>query len=223
MDLEVRHAATVILLRDGPDGLETLMLRRDSRLDFAGGHWVFPGGRIDEADRDPARPDDELATAERAAIRETVEEAGLHVRPGDMVAFSHWTPPAMAAKRYLTWFFLAAAPDGVVEIDQHEIREHQWMTPQSALLRRNAGEIELSPPTWITLEQLAVYVSVEDALAQARAASPERFETRIASVPGGIIAVYHGDAAYESGDPDAVGGRHRLWMLGDGWRYERNC
>ena len=43
-------AATVVLLRDGADGVETLMLRRDSKLAFAGGAWVFPGGRIDPED-----------------------------------------------------------------------------------------------------------------------------------------------------------------------------
>ena len=36
-------AATVILLRDAADGLETLMLRRNSKISF-GGMWVFPGG-----------------------------------------------------------------------------------------------------------------------------------------------------------------------------------
>mgnify|MGYP003343572357 CR=1 FL=1 len=45
-------AATVIVLRDTADGLETLMLRRASKLSFAGGLWVFPGGRVDDADRD---------------------------------------------------------------------------------------------------------------------------------------------------------------------------
>src|SRR5262249_4861335 len=35
-------AATVVLVRDGVDGLETLMLRRDAQLVFAGGAWVFP-------------------------------------------------------------------------------------------------------------------------------------------------------------------------------------
>ena len=43
-------AATVVLLRDGDDGVETLMLRRDTNLAFAGGAWVFPGGRIDPDD-----------------------------------------------------------------------------------------------------------------------------------------------------------------------------
>jgi 8-oxo-dGTP pyrophosphatase MutT (NUDIX family) len=48
-------AATVVLLRDAAGGLETLMLRRNSKLAFAGGAWVFPGGRIDPEDYPAAR------------------------------------------------------------------------------------------------------------------------------------------------------------------------
>ena len=53
-------AATVILLRDAGDGLETLMLRRNSKIVF-GGMWVFPGGRIDDADWHDVDASDELA------------------------------------------------------------------------------------------------------------------------------------------------------------------
>ena len=41
-------AATVILLRDSAQGMETLMLRKNSKIAF-GGMGVFPGGRIDDA------------------------------------------------------------------------------------------------------------------------------------------------------------------------------
>ena len=43
-------AATVVVLRDAPGGLETLMMRRISKLSFVGGMWVFPGGRVDDDD-----------------------------------------------------------------------------------------------------------------------------------------------------------------------------
>jgi 8-oxo-dGTP pyrophosphatase MutT (NUDIX family) len=105
-------AATVILLRDGADGLETLMLRRDSKLAFAGGMWVFPGGRVDPGDYgdDP----EDLDTASRnAAVRESFEESGLVVTADVMVPFAHWTPPPEAPKRFSTQFFVAPAPEGV--------------------------------------------------------------------------------------------------------------
>jgi 8-oxo-dGTP pyrophosphatase MutT (NUDIX family) len=88
-------AATVVLLRDGRDGLEAYLQLRPMGMGFAGGLWVFPGGRVDAGDRDPgvdgrwAGPSPAvwaerlgLPVAEArghvvAACRETLEEAGL--------------------------------------------------------------------------------------------------------------------------------------------------
>jgi 8-oxo-dGTP pyrophosphatase MutT (NUDIX family) len=218
-------AATVILVRDAPAGLEVLMLRRNSQLAFVGGMWVFPGGRVDPGDVPDPIPDDpleaELAAARAAAVREAAEEAGLVVDAEGLVPFSHWTPPPITPKRFLTWFFLGAAPMGGVTIDGGEIHDHGWMSPQLALERRAAGEIDMAPPTYITLDRLAGYPDVATALADTCARPPERFATRISLVEGGSVALYDGDAGYESGDPTLPGGRHRLWMLKDGWRYER--
>ena len=46
--------------------------------------------------------------------------------------------------------------------------------------------------------------------------------TRIGRVDGGVTAMWHGDAGYEDGDPDKPGARHRLWMVENGWHYERS-
>ncbi|GAA4419181.1 MBL fold metallo-hydrolase [Acidovorax lacteus] len=82
-----RPAATVLLLRDAPDGaLEVLMTRRSAQASFAPGAYVFPGGAIDTADAAPAahaladrRPTqtDLHCTQAIAAIRESFEELGV--------------------------------------------------------------------------------------------------------------------------------------------------
>jgi len=213
-------AATVVLVRDGGSGLETLLLRRNSKIAF-GGMWVFPGGRIDESDWHGLAPSDELAAARRAAVRETREEAGLAITEGTLVALSHWSPPAIAPKRFLTWFFLAPATSELVTIDRGEIHEHVWLRPAEALARRNALEIELAPPTWVTLEWLNAHRDVGASIAAAAARDPERFVTRIMGSPEGPVAVWHGDAAYDGDDPDVAGARHRLAMGPDAWIYER--
>lgn len=220
---ELIPAATVVLLRDGPDGLEVLLLRRDSRLEFAGGMWVFPGGRIDPGDHRLGDADD-VHPARRAAVREAREEAGIALDEASLVWFSHWTPPEISPKRFATWFFVTGT-DGELDvvIDDGEIRGFAWMRPADALVRRNALEIELSPPTWITLQQFVPYERVSDALADRRTRPPEHFATRFAGVEGGAVALYHGDAGYDDTDPDRPGGRHRLWMLERGWRYERDA
>ena len=51
---EARPASTVVLLRDTPEGLQTLLLKRNKALLFAGGLWVFPGGAVDPEDMEAA-------------------------------------------------------------------------------------------------------------------------------------------------------------------------
>jgi len=152
---------------------------------------------------------------------EAAEESGLAIDEHQLVWFSHWTPPEVSPKRFATWFFAAPAPEGTVTIDGGEIHDHVWIAPAEAMRRRNALEIELLPPTWITLEYLARYDDTETALAGLGAEGPEYFATRIAFVGPDVVALYHGDAGYDDGDPDRPGRRHRLWMGADGWRYER--
>ncbi|MCH2171452.1 NUDIX hydrolase [Myxococcota bacterium] len=218
---EVRQAATVILVRDTEDGLETLMLRRNSKLDFVGGMWVFPGGRLDPEDwRDDG---DLLAASRRAAVREAQEEAGLRIDEESLATFSHWEPPPITPKRFMTWFFIAPAPAGKVIIDDGEIHDSAWMRPADALVRRDANEIELAPPTWVTLNELSRHADVAQAMTATRAREPEAYSTRVAPVEGGVVAMWHGDAGYEAGDADLPGARHRLWMLDTDWRYERGA
>ena len=73
-----RPAASILLLRDGPAGLETFMVVRHHQIDFASGALVFPGGRMEAADAEiVAAPADPLAPFKVAAIREAFEECGV--------------------------------------------------------------------------------------------------------------------------------------------------
>ncbi|SFU98384.1 Glyoxylase, beta-lactamase superfamily II [Polaromonas sp. YR568] len=80
----LRPAATVLLLRDSPQGIEVLMTRRSPAASFAPGAYVFPGGGIDAADalahgqstRRATQGDLHLTQA-IAAIRESFEELGV--------------------------------------------------------------------------------------------------------------------------------------------------
>jgi 8-oxo-dGTP pyrophosphatase MutT (NUDIX family) len=214
-------AATVVPLRQAPEGLEVLMLRRSSRGAF-GGLWVFPGGRVEPADCDPQHPEDELGAARRAAVREAREEAELRLEEHDLVVLSHWMPPPEAPRRFATWFFLAEVGQGAeVRVDGGEIRDHAWVRPGEALARRDAGEIELVPPSWMTLRHLAGARDVAQAIGEAASREPERFATHIAEVDGVLVALWEGDAGYEARDPTLPGPRHRLWMRPGGWQFER--
>jgi hypothetical protein len=139
-----------------------------------------------------------------------------------MHPFSHWTPPKTTPKRFLTWFFAARAGAGEVEIDHGEIHESAWMSPADALRRRAVREIEIAPPTFVSLAELCAFRDVDHALEVIQARTPERFQTVIGLSKVGPVAMWHGDAGYESADPAAQGNHHRLTMNKEaGWHYAR--
>ncbi|MEQ8840509.1 MAG: NUDIX domain-containing protein [Acidimicrobiales bacterium] len=210
-------AATVVVLRDGDDGVETLMLRRNSKIAF-GGMWVFPGGRVDEADRAAAA--DALDAARIAAVREAEEEAALVIPAGELVMFAHWIPPPIAPKRYATWFFAARVADRAHRIDDGEIVESDWMTPEECLGRHHQGEIELAPPTWVTLHSLRGHGRVDGALTTLADRPARHHATRIGRTDEGPVAMWEGDAGYDAADPTITGPRHRLEMYAEGYHYD---
>ena len=135
-------AATLILVREqSPGAPELLMVERAAGMAFAGGALVFPGGRIDEADRALSAGD----AAKIAAIRETLEEVAIPIaieplpsrehaldlqreliadrplsdlidpqslRLEELTPFARWVPKFHAKRRFDTLFFLARAPAG---------------------------------------------------------------------------------------------------------------
>lgn len=212
-------AATVILVRDGEHGLEVLMMHRASTVAF-GGAWVFPGGKLDPEDYDAADPDDVLAASRTAAVREAMEEGGITVEVDELVEHSHWMPPAVAPKRFATWFFIAPATEEDVVVDQGEITEHAWMRPTDAIEQHIERKIELAPPTWVTLHGLTEYSTAADAITATDAKTPQFYVTRIGRLDDDPVAMWHADVAYESGDMTAEGDRHRLVMQRGAWRFE---
>ena len=135
-------AATLIVLRDRPDGPpEILMVERAATMAFAGGALVFPGGRIDPADYALAVAMGDRDLAPRlAAIRETIEEAGIAigidgdvesmrralaggaplaelapVDPTPLVPYARWRPDHVPVRVFDTHFFLARLPETAAE------------------------------------------------------------------------------------------------------------
>jgi 8-oxo-dGTP pyrophosphatase MutT (NUDIX family) len=101
-------SATLMMVRARPH-FSVLMMRRTTAARFAGGAWVFPGGKVDAADRDPGwrdlvdapdcEPDD---LAHRiAALRETFEEAGMLLAHGAGGMLAGAVSQSFAAQRAL--------------------------------------------------------------------------------------------------------------------------
>ena len=216
-------AATVVLVRDGADGLEVLLAKRSSKLAFHGGAWVFPGGRIDPDDYAGA-PDDLLGAARRAAAREAKEEAGVDVDSDALIHLSNWTTPELSAKRFATWFFVGEVTGGIEAADGTETDSLRWFRPADALAERDAGEIELAPPQWVTLHWLLDHESVDAAITAATLEEAVDYTPRFHFIEGeGAVCVYKGDIAYDDlGRIDEPGPRNRLNLRKTAWEYEKS-
>ena len=108
-----------------------------------------------------------------------------------------------------------------MSIDGGEIQDHDWVNPAAALERHAAGEIDLAPPTWVTLYQLSRYPSVGEILARLAAEDARVYETHLGKLADGTrVAMWQGDAGYEDWDATVEGERHRLVMTPGGFRFE---
>ncbi|MSR13058.1 MAG: NUDIX hydrolase [Gammaproteobacteria bacterium] len=212
-----KPSASVVVVR-GAHSLEVLLVRRNEKITFHGGAWVFPGGRVDAGDAGV----DELEIAKRAAVREALEETGLTLTVESMLPFSHWTTPVDLPKRFATWFF-AAVIEGTpeVKVDHSEIVDYRWITPTAALELHAAGELNLPAPTFVTLLRFKPMVSAAALAAHLRETEIHHFVPRLVPIDDGRCTLYREDAGYATGDFEAPGARHRLIMQGTDWKYIR--
>jgi 8-oxo-dGTP pyrophosphatase MutT (NUDIX family) len=166
----------VILLRRGGKheqrGVEVLLVRRNPAARFMPGVWVFPGGVVEEAERqgdadaEPSPGQEELAHR-ACAVRELAEEAGI-VLPDDaeLHPWSRWITPEAVPIRFDTRFYVALAPaHSPPRADGEETVDVGWFTPRRALEMHEAGEMELVFPTIKHLESLLAYRSSDEVIA----------------------------------------------------------
>ena len=184
-EVPARQAASTMVLRDSPEGLEVLLVKRNPKARFMAGTWVFPGGSVHEGDGGHAG----------AALRELEEEAGLRLRdPEELVPFSRWITPAEVKTRFDTWFFVAAAPPGAEpRCDGAECVEVRWVRPREALEAYGRGELTLVFPTIKHLEELARLRSVAEAIASARDRKVRPIQPRVVVRDGSASVLMPGE------------------------------
>jgi 8-oxo-dGTP pyrophosphatase MutT (NUDIX family) len=114
-------------------------------------------------------------TADRQALvdrdlsfAEFLRRRGLVLRSDLLGAWARWITPEFEPRRYDTWFFVAALPDGQrTSDDSSEADRTVWTRPGEAATGYDRGELSMMPPTIATLRTLEPYGSPADALAGA--------------------------------------------------------
>ncbi|MFF1830363.1 NUDIX domain-containing protein [Paenarthrobacter sp. NPDC058040] len=185
---EPRLAASVILLRDAPDGLEAFVQHRVSTMDFAAGMVVFPGGRVDAADSEgwdyardvldrhahdwhqssiangsgsAADVQKNAGTVLAAAIREVQEEAGLTLDPAELRPWANWITPVDMPKRFDTYFYVAKpSAEATPRHQTTEAWQSLWMPVSTILSDEAEGRLQLMPPTYYLLKEISGFDSV---------------------------------------------------------------
>jgi 8-oxo-dGTP pyrophosphatase MutT (NUDIX family) len=216
----LRPAATVVVVRaaSGDDGFEVLMVRRNDNVAFMAGAYVFPGGRVDDADVSQARGDEALAFR-LAAVRELEEEAGVRANPGDLMLIAHWVTPEIETRRYDTRFFLARMPAGeVAKHDASETTEFSWLTPREAIERCERGEIMLPPPTWTTLKRMRRHETLDELFAWAQGAAIPRVQPQFLKSEQQTMLTLPGDPTYPTIDGWDVPEDTRFLLQDGRWR-----
>jgi 8-oxo-dGTP pyrophosphatase MutT (NUDIX family) len=187
MSQRMRFAASVIVGRDGANGLEVLVLERSSASRFLPSYVVFPGGAVDPEDADLARRwfGDASQASRAGAVRELFEEAGIAVtRSGIRAATSfdeiekgpptvemlpevaHWVAPEDVPVRFDARYVAAASPLGVTPTpDGTETSAAWWSTPADLMSQWQSQERKLYWPTYFTLGALTSCAGVKDLLA----------------------------------------------------------
>lgn len=182
----MRDAATVLLVRDEPQpggaaALEVFMVRRHASSGFVGGHHVFPGGVVDDGDRDAAWTDHCRGPANPfaiAAVREVLEEAAILLA----VDRSAEAPVSMAADRVgalakevhsgASGFLEACRREGLdLRVDDLLLWSH-WITPEGEPRRYNTHFFVAAAPA----DQEAIHDDLE--LTEGAWATPGHFLDR---------------------------------------------
>jgi 8-oxo-dGTP pyrophosphatase MutT (NUDIX family) len=189
-----RKAASVLMLRTREKILEVFIQHRATTMDFAAGMVVFPGGRVEQADRIAALEDPpaaailashanawrntslaeagpthghfESSVVLAAARREVFEETGCLLEAEQLRPWANWVTPPQQPKRFDTFFYVASpAPGSLPRHQTTEAVSSVWMAVDEVLAAHVRGQLRLMRPTQALLHSIRETGSLEMILA----------------------------------------------------------
>lgn len=114
--------------------------------------------------------------ARELAFSDFLDARGLRLRTDLLGVWSGWLTPVFEPRRYRTWFFVAALPQGQVTRDvSTESSAVAWLPLETALRQVEAGDLMMMPPTYLTLLEAAQHADVAAVLEACEGREVEMF------------------------------------------------
>ncbi|MGI5197064.1 NUDIX hydrolase [Streptomyces sp. CA-288835] len=127
-----------------------------------------PDSVVGDTTGDDWEADREALVARDVSFAEFLERRGLVLRSDLLGAWTRWITPEFEPRRYDTWFFVAALPEGQrTRNASTEAESTVWIRPGEAADAYDKGDLLMMPPTIATLRQLRSYATAAEALAAA--------------------------------------------------------
>ncbi|WP_338907119.1 NUDIX hydrolase [Streptomyces nigra] len=149
--------------------------------------------------------------ADRAALvardlsfADFLDRRGLVLRSDLLGAWTRWITPEFEPRRYDTWFFVAALPEGQrTRNASTEADRTVWIHPSEAAAAYDKGELLMMPPTIATLRQLTPYDTAAEALAAAQDRDLTPVLAQATLVDGEIVLAWPGHDEFTKHIPTA--------------------
>jgi 8-oxo-dGTP pyrophosphatase MutT (NUDIX family) len=172
----------------------------------------------DSRDTVPAAALAERRAVERGETRlhDVLSRHDLFVDANVIELIARWITPIGPPRRYDTWFFLCAMPEGQeATFDGTEAVHLEWVRPSEALERWRRGEYVMLPPTVAALQQLAQFTSASDVLEAYRGDCGWGLAKIVGDERGQYEVLLPGDTGYEVALSRTVNGWVRLAGTGE--------
>ncbi|WKX71736.1 NUDIX hydrolase [Streptomyces sp. XD-27] len=127
-----------------------------------------PGTVVADTTGDDWEADREALVARELSFADFLGRRGLVLRSDLLGSWARWITPEFEPRRYDTWFFVAALPEGQrTRNASTEADRTVWIRPRDAADGYDRGELLMMPPTISTLREVAPYGTVAEALGAA--------------------------------------------------------
>jgi 8-oxo-dGTP pyrophosphatase MutT (NUDIX family) len=144
-----------------------------------------PGAVVADTSGDDWEADRVALEGRELSLTDFLDRRGLVLRSDLLGAWSGWLTPEFEPRRYRTWFFVAALPEGQLTRDvSSESSAVAWLPLPDALARADAGEVTMMPPTYLTCLDVARHGAPADVLAEAAGRKVTMFMPEVVTVDG---------------------------------------